>query len=214
MTTREKIVQTALELFNGKGTRAVTTNHIAAGAGISPGNLYYHFRNKGDIIRAIYDQLERRGEEGPRAIAHSCPPGSLESLERMFLFIQEFNWHYRFFKRELPALLLDDPALGERFRETHRQTLAMIRSMIDAATARGIMVALSDENRDLLADTFWMITLLWPTYLEAGNGEVTEEGVARGVQVMRTLFACYLSDTSASAEGASGSAGDEFSAED
>ena len=46
MKTRDKIVIAALEQFNEFGERNVTTNHIAAFLEITPGNLYYHFRNK------------------------------------------------------------------------------------------------------------------------------------------------------------------------
>ncbi|MGL4648460.1 MAG: TetR/AcrR family transcriptional regulator, partial [Caldilineaceae bacterium] len=57
MKAKERIVDQALALFNEKGTALVSTNHIAEAAGISPGNLYYHFRNKEEIIRAICDRL-------------------------------------------------------------------------------------------------------------------------------------------------------------
>ena len=57
MKTKEKIIKTAIRLFNNHGTNKITTNHIAKKIEISPGNLYYHFKNKFDIIRAISDQF-------------------------------------------------------------------------------------------------------------------------------------------------------------
>lgn len=55
MTKKEKIIYTALKLFNESGSNSVTTNHIADKMGISPGNLYYHFANKKEIIRKILE---------------------------------------------------------------------------------------------------------------------------------------------------------------
>ena len=54
MKTKDKIIHCALKLFNEQGERQITTNHIAADLGISPGNLYYHFSNKQEIIRSIF----------------------------------------------------------------------------------------------------------------------------------------------------------------
>ena len=57
MKTKDKIIATAIKLFNLHGTKAISTNHIAKEMGISPGNLYYHFRSKNDIIRSISDNF-------------------------------------------------------------------------------------------------------------------------------------------------------------
>ena len=59
LRTKDKILQASIELFNQVGERQVTTNHIAAHLGISPGNLYYHFRNKEDIVRQIFKEYAK-----------------------------------------------------------------------------------------------------------------------------------------------------------
>ena len=58
MKTRDRILAAALELFNQQGERKVTTNHIAAHLGMSPGNLYYHFKNKQEIIYELFLNYE------------------------------------------------------------------------------------------------------------------------------------------------------------
>jgi len=61
--TRDRILDASLELFNAQGERGVSTNHIAAHLGISPGNLYYHFANKQAIVAELFRRYEARIDE-------------------------------------------------------------------------------------------------------------------------------------------------------
>ncbi|KPB74004.1 TetR family transcriptional regulator [Pseudomonas syringae pv. maculicola] len=115
--TRERIVQTSLELFNQQGERSVTTNHIAAHMDISPGNLYYHFANKQVIIAELFREYELL--VGSFLTLPADRPPTMEDKRDYFLAIIDAMWRYRFLHRRagsaLSALLVslsdagDDP---------------------------------------------------------------------------------------------------------
>ena len=194
MKTCDKIINTAILLFNEQGTNAVSTNHIASAVGISPGNLYYHFRNKEDIIRAIFEQMDAYGLEQYQLILNKYQPGTMEAMEQTFIMIQEYNWRYRFFKRELTALIMNDPQLKERFHSTNSQMLDMIRYTIDCGIAKGSIKSMNVAEKEPLVDAIWLVALFWLNYLEVGGEEVNETTLRRGNNVLRTVFHPYLTD--------------------
>lgn len=57
MTTKEKILKTALNLFNERGVVDTTIRSIAEELAISSGHLTYHFRYKEELIEALYFEL-------------------------------------------------------------------------------------------------------------------------------------------------------------
>ena len=192
MKTRDKIIDTAIALFNEQGTRAVSTNHIASAVGISPGNLYYHFRNKEDIIRAIFEQMDAYGFEQYQFILNKYQPGTIEAMEQTFAMIQEYNWRYRFFKRELSALIMNDPLLKERFQTTNSQMQDMIRYTIDCGVDTGSIKPMTTAEKEHLVDAIWLVALFWLNYLEIGGEEVNETTLRRGSDVLRTVLRQYL----------------------
>ncbi|PLX85296.1 MAG: TetR/AcrR family transcriptional regulator [Desulfuromonas sp.] len=186
--TRDKILLIALDLFNQSGTAAVSTNHIAAASGVSPGNLYYHFRNKDDIVRGIFDLMEAASREGFAAIADGAQPLRADVFEETFRFICQFNRRFSFFKRELPSLIAGDPQLKERFKIVHQETLGLICRLVDATIDAGFLKPLSGRERQLLAEMCWMLTLFWPNYLEVSGEGDSEEGIERGTKMLRLLL--------------------------
>ncbi|MHC1696280.1 MAG: TetR/AcrR family transcriptional regulator [Eubacteriales bacterium] len=62
MTTREKILTEALNLFSVKGFDPVTVREIAYAVGIKESSLYNHFKNKQDIFDSIINEYSGRWE--------------------------------------------------------------------------------------------------------------------------------------------------------
>ncbi len=63
MSTRERILHEALDLFSVKGYDAVSVRDIARAVGIKESSLYNHFRNKQDIFDSIISEYSGRGSE-------------------------------------------------------------------------------------------------------------------------------------------------------
>lgn len=55
--TRQRIMDTAISLFYSDGVSATTLEHIAEAASLTRGAIYWHFKNKTDLVTAIHDQM-------------------------------------------------------------------------------------------------------------------------------------------------------------
>lgn len=63
MDKREKLLQTALELFVKQGFNDTPTSKIAKEAGIATGTLFYFFPTKDDLIISLYLKLKAQAAE-------------------------------------------------------------------------------------------------------------------------------------------------------
>ena len=100
--TRERILETSLALFNRFGEPHITTADIADEMNISPGNLYYHFRNKDEIIGELFAAYEARVLP-----LLAVPEGRAVNVEDLWLLLhllQEEMWAARFLYRDLDEL--------------------------------------------------------------------------------------------------------------
>lgn len=122
MRTREKILQTSIELFNRQGVVAVTTNHISRALDISPGNLYFHFRNKEEIVRRIFQQMCRETYEAcnwrDKSIKSDLPGQKISIVHPLTVIEKNFElyWKYRFFHREMYYLRRKDAQLAKMWK--------------------------------------------------------------------------------------------------
>ena len=101
--TAERILEVTLELFNRFGEPNVSTTLISAELNISPGNLYYHFRDKEQIVNALFAEFRREMEELTDNTFE--PPISVEDMWLFLHLLFEKIWAYRFLYRDLVDLL-------------------------------------------------------------------------------------------------------------
>ncbi|MBL4714395.1 MAG: TetR/AcrR family transcriptional regulator [Alcanivorax sp.] len=192
--TKTRILDTALNLFNRAGERNVTTNHIAEGLGISPGNLYYHYRNKAAIVAALFGRYQEQIRD-----LLTVPEGPLTWQDKMRYFegILESMWQARFLHRDLAHFLHQDAELRRRYKvfvqDSLERGLVIYRSLRDS----GLIEASDEELRGLLVNT-WVLAASWPGFTHGLNPDATgDEALDRtllrqGIYQIICLEAPYL----------------------
>ena len=194
--TRNRILDAALRLFNDRGTAVISTNHIATEAGISPGNLYYHYRNKEEITREILENMFAAwGGVWFKNVEHAPDVSDLKTLIRLNF---QLLWEFRFFYRESTALMLRDPKLATRHAEMQRARLSQQENFYRHFVEAGVMKEPEDSSAisDLVSTT-WILATKWLTFLEEGMQEVDEVRMQEGERLILRVFRHYLTDASA-----------------
>ena len=63
MSTRDKIMDVALNMFSERGYEAVSIRDICGEVGIKESTLYYHFKNKKDILDSLVEKFRTHIED-------------------------------------------------------------------------------------------------------------------------------------------------------
>ena len=189
--TRQRILDTSLAMFNEQGQANVTTNHIADELGISPGNLYYHFRNKDDII----EQLFSRYEEALDA-ALSGPGERLPELEDIWMqlhLVFECIWTYRFLYRDLVDILSRNRRLRLRFARILKRAADNASGVMRGLVVAGLMRASADEIEGT-ATNILVLSTFWLNYAAARGDNDEHSAIRQGIVQVMLLLAPFLRD--------------------
>ena len=196
--TRELILDASLALFNELGAPNVSTNHIADAAGISPGNLYYHFRHKEEIVMALYARYEAALTEVLGA--GESPSSQVTDLWLLVHLAFEVIHDHRFIHRDLSELCTAYPALRARFlmgvEAGVQRTGAYCRML-----AEGGWLDATPEEASALATNIALVTTYWlnlQTLRQAGPGGSAisdDEILSEGVFQVLALITPYLRGT-------------------
>jgi len=190
LRTKDKILQASIELFNQQGERQVTTNHIAAHLGISPGNLYYHFRNKEDIVRHIFKEYAKLLDS--RLQPPSRPSEALDALAQYLDVVFELMWRFHFFYANLPDILSRDDALQQDYLQVQKGVLNKVISVLNALKHADV-IAIDDADVPNFAHTIKLVVTFWISYLktQAPHAAIDQQQAYQGVLKILLLFKPY-----------------------
>ena len=188
--TRARVLAESLRLFNEQGEANVTTGAIAAELGMSPGNLYYHFRNKDQIVEELFTRFGERIDVQPGPVG-----GAAEAIENLWLYLHlmlEAIWDYRFLYRNLDDLLTRNRRLREHFSRIIGRKQAAVVGLCESLVEARAMRARPAEIR-ALARNVLVVATYWLTFrpLLARPGEAGDE-VGEGAYQVMALVAPYL----------------------
>ena len=189
--TRQRILDASLMMFNAQGEPNVTTNHIADELEISPGNLYYHFRNKDDIIEQLFAVYEQRMDA-----ALVAPSGRLPGLEDVWLQLHlglECIWDYRFLHRDLVDILSRNRRLRMRFARILKRADEQAHTVMRGLVQAGVMRASADEV-DAASTNILVIATFWMNYASARGDKDERASIRDGIVQVMMLISPFLRD--------------------
>lgn len=192
--TAQRILEAALDLFNRFGEPNVSTTLVAAELGISPGNLYYHYPAKDELINRLYDDYQAELD----ALLHASE--DVHDVEDAWFFIHslfELIWHHRFLYRDLNDLLSKNRHLETRFQRVLQQKALAVQALL-AGLRRAGHLDIDSRQVDALSHSMVVVLTYWLSYeyvrnpRQALEPEHAQHALMRGAYYTLHLLAPYL----------------------
>lgn len=192
--TAQRILEASLDLFNRFGEPNVPTTLIAAELGISPGNLYYHYPAKDELINRLYADYELELEPLLQAA------GGVNDVEDAWFFMHslfELIWRYRFLYRDLNDLLSKNRHIETQLQKVLAHKVHAVRALVGSLSQVGHL-AIDPREIDALAQSMVVVLTYWLSYeyvrnpREALEPEHAQGALMRGAHHTLRLLAPYL----------------------
>ena len=194
MKTKERILLGALDLFNLNAATEVTTNDLARELKMSPGNLYFHYKNKEQIIRELFKRLASE-----TALIWKPQTQKVKDKEKLEIvaFIDknlQLYWKYRFFHRELYTLRKVDPELSKLWRA---HLLKMSRRMIVLHkhwVRAGVMTAINSKyEMEFLGELLFVASNSFMQFFETVDRSPNQRTMDKAKKHILRMLMPYLS---------------------
>ena len=191
MKTQERILQTALSLFNRDGVTKTTVRHIAAKMGISHGNLCYHYTDTGEIVFALYLEMV----SGLDHLIHVALEKEIDLTRLLEINRSSFDllFRYRFIFIDFAHIMRSNAKLRTHYRKLAHVRKSQITIMLEALVMKGFLKKepIKDHFKQL-AEIYMVLVNFWMT-----EAEITLTGSLRQrmnyfIPVIQSFLVPYL----------------------
>jgi AcrR family transcriptional regulator len=195
--TRDRILDMSLRLFNEEGEAHTTTIDIAAELDISPGNLYYHFKGKDQIIAELFSQFElaiRQTLGAPLDQPLHEKQGQIEDNWYFLYVVLEELYQYRFLYHNMDDLLRRYTQLLRGFRRIVAAKRAALGAIIDSLLEQSLIHPPEAQIKALVENMTLQLTY-WMNFDRLLHNERDAQlSIHQGVLQLLTMIAPYLGD--------------------
>jgi AcrR family transcriptional regulator len=182
--TAERILEVTLDLFNRFGEPNVSTTLISAELNISPGNLYYHYPAKDELINSLFDRYEHALSE----LLHAAD--NVRNVEDAWLFFHmlfELIWQYRFLYRDLNDLLSKNRRLETHFQFVLKNKSHAVQTVLDGMS-RGNAMRIDPREAAPVATAMVVVLTYWLSYEYVREPRKALEPESASASMMRGAF--------------------------
>jgi AcrR family transcriptional regulator len=192
--TAERILEVTLDLFNRFGEPNVSTTLISAELNISPGNLYYHYPAKDELVNTLFDRYEQALTQLLNAA------DDVRNVEDAWFFLHtlfELIWQYRFLYRDLNDLLSRNRRLETHFQWVLKNKTRAVRAVLDGMNRSGA-VKIDSREAEPTATSMVVVLTYWLSYeyvrdpRRALEPESAQAALLRGAHHVLHLLVPYL----------------------
>jgi AcrR family transcriptional regulator len=154
---REELINQGIKLFLAKGYAGSTTTELVRRAGVSNGALYWHFKDKDDILDSIIDRYESQFIGGLIARVNDCPGDFIAKVAAFDRFSAEFARHNRDLLLVFTSLIVEFSGSGTRIEERMKAVQDRYAVTIQKLLEDGIKDGTVGEEIDPLTHSRFII---------------------------------------------------------
>ena len=154
MKTRDRILQCSLEMFSQYGHVKVSTVEIANALEISPGNLYYHFNGKEQLLTELFYEYEAAINK-----LMSFYEEDVQAFEDYWAYLNVYVGliqQYSFFYRDMKVIFDENKLLKRRFMRLVHNHHSFFLKMLTSLNERS-EIKMTEAQQSSMADTICLI---------------------------------------------------------